>query len=120
MSANASTTADAQPETENGTVSDAEFALLATTDILGEGREASRWDSAVCLCCGRGDEVETAKKRREGNTTVKRHRCARCDTWGATVVEARMGNRPARVRTGGDVETRDLEAPENERFRGTF
>lgn len=93
--------------------------LFATTDVLGESREASRHDAAVCRDCGRGDEVETEKER-EGTVTVKRHRCNRCGTYGATVVEARHGDEPARVRTGGDVETVDLALSVNADYRGTF
>jgi hypothetical protein len=99
--------------------SDLEFRLVLTLlEQHAEPRGSSRHDAAACRACGRGDAV-ISKCRRKYDTTVKRHVCTRCETYGASLIRARPGD-PARVRSLGDVQIYDLGNEANTRFRGTF
>jgi hypothetical protein len=99
--------------------SDLEFQLVLTLlEQYAEPRDSSRHDAAACRACGRGDAV-ISNCRRKYDTTVKRHVCTRCETYGASLIRARSGV-PARVRSLGDVQIFDLSDETNARFRSTF
>lgn len=112
---------ETESDTEHATApltNDAEFNAVLTALMGMDSRDSAKWDSPVCKECGRMDAVET-DSRRKVNMTVKRHTCTRCDTHGATLVDVNHGPGPARVSSGGDVETVDLSLDENAEYRGT-
>lgn len=98
---------------------DHEFNALYAALRHAGGRDVAKWDSAVCTECKSGEHVVTTS-RREGNTTIERHSCTECDSHGATLIRAQIGNKPALIRTKGDVRTVDLAKEENAEYRGTF